>query len=881
VLEGTQHLLGQGVGLSINRALNGNPAPINLVAATPLTPPLVTSATTDTVKIGNAIPLEVRGLSLSSTAPGPNFGNAIDLTSIAPLGGTSLTISENAITGATAEGIDINLNAGTTGTLNLAISENALSATGNALDIGRAAGTLTITAFHDNTVLGTSAGRGIVIAATGGVITFDADPVTAGIQPVPGGTTAIGTAADPVGLAGMTLTDTAGVLNFANLAAGTIGAGDLDIYTAAAAALTVAGPPAGFTLNVTDGAGTLVSNQGPAALINVATIDLDLAQLVSKNSGGRGVMLGTATGSFSAPAGSGPTASEITDFTSIGFEVSNSSVDVSYGGTISDDTGQLVVINSTMGGKTIAFTGAISDGNDGDGQGVSLTSNTGTTIRFSGGLVLSTGSNPAFGATGGGTIAVCDENPCDPAATGALANTLVTTTGVALNVTNTTIGSSNLEFTSISANGAASGITLNTTGAAGGLKVRGDGGGSNNGSGGTIQNTSAAAITLHNTDAVSLNYLNITNPATDGIRITDINGFTLNRSNIVDTAGGTNDKAIDIGDFGVGTPVVGTISITNSVLGPTAPNAAPDDLLAVGIASGSSTWSITGTTFRRTGSSGFNFEARGGSVITTMVDNSTFAGAGEPTSARGIFLNNLDDSVVMLFTVQNSTFSGNTIHVDMNQQNDTDPDGSQTFRVLNNTMTGANSHAINILAATGAFAGSFTGTVSGNAIGNAAVAGSGSAIGNGIRVNINGGSDATMLLNNNTIRQTPNGRGIEVIARNGTGGLDITVTNNDVNPQALSAPLAAIFLQSNCLTVCNTLRADVRGNTVPAPVTAEDIINPGPYIQLIESGASTLQLVDTAPASADCAAQLASTNTGSTGVLGACSLIAGPITTPP
>ena len=67
----------------------------------------------------------------------------------------------------------------------------------------------------------------------------------------------------------------------------------------------------------------------------------------------------------------------------------------------------------------MSFTGAITDGNDGDGGGVSLTNNGGSggaTITFSGGLVLSTGANPAFTATGGGTVNVCDENPCAPAA---------------------------------------------------------------------------------------------------------------------------------------------------------------------------------------------------------------------------------------------------------------------------------------------------------------------------------------------------------------------------------------------------------------------------------------------------------------------------------
>jgi hypothetical protein len=302
----------------------------------------------------------------------------------------------------------------------------------------------------------------------------------------------------------------------------------------------------------------------------------------------------------------------------------------------------------------------------------------------------------------------------------------------------------------------------------------------------------------------------------------------------------------------------------------------------VGIGSGTSTWNVTNTTFRRTGNSGINLELRGSAVVSAFnVSGSTFAGAGFATSARGIFANNLDDSVMTLLTIQNSSFTNNNIHIDLNQQNDTDPVGGSTFRILNNTtMTGARSHAINVFAAAGSFGGTFTGTIDGNTIGNAGVANSGSEIGNGIRVNINGGSDATLRLNNNTIRQTPNGRGIEIIGRNGTGGLDVTVTNNNVNPQALAAPLAAILVQSNCLTTCNTVRSDVRLNTVPAATDVTDFLTT--YIQLVESSTSTLELVDTtSPISGTCASELAATNTGSTGVLGACALIAGPISTPP
>ena len=80
---------------------------------------------------------------------------------------------------------------------------------------------------------------------------------------------------------------------------------------------------------------------------------------------------------------------------------------------------------------------------------------------------LSTGADTAFNSTGntGMTLVVTD--------TVSTSNILATTTGTALNVANTTIGGEDLTFQSISANGAANGIVLNTTGALGGLTVTG------------------------------------------------------------------------------------------------------------------------------------------------------------------------------------------------------------------------------------------------------------------------------------------------------------------------------------------------------------------------------------------------------------------------
>jgi hypothetical protein len=234
-------------------------------------------------------------------------------------------------------------------------------------------------------------------------------------------------------------------------------------------------------------------------------------------------------------------------------------------------------------------------------------------------------------------------------------------------------------------------------------------------------------------------------------------------------------------------------------------------------------------------------------------------------------------------TIQNSTFTGNNLHMDLNH----DGTGSTRYSVLNNTFRSAQSHAFNLFSSAvqaPATGGILDATISGNVVGTAGTASSGSVLGNGFRININGGVDATVLVDGNTVRQTPNGRGIEVISRNGTGGLDITATNNVFNNDFVTTPenagfsLASAFFQSNCVTVCNTLRADIRLNTVPAAAPNGELL--AAQLAIIESSTSTFQLVDTGAASASCTAQLTENNTGSAAANAGCSLIPGPIDTP-
>jgi VCBS repeat-containing protein len=861
-LKNGQHLIGQFAGLTVTF----NPAiTFNGVAGTTSVPlvaqPLPTACSgnpcrpmlDDTVAgapegvaATDAIPTEIVGLNLAGNV------NGVDWTTTAAFAGTgTLTIRDNVIRSAAAEGVDINL-AGT-GATNLSFHDNNITSTGTGLDIQETGtGALTITAFDDNVVSGNTGGSGININTA----IFDSVPGGA-INTVDGGTTIIGASGNGVGGAGMILTNVQGDLHFT---------GNLNIFADGGTGLGVSGTGVGMQLRVNSGGsptGIVEAINGPAVDATAAALDLRLTSAKSTNSASTGVSLTNVTGTFSAESGS-----SITNSTGMDFNISGGTANVTYNGTITDDVGQLVSIASTTGG-TKAFTGAITDGDDGDGSGISLTSNTGATIRFSGGLVLSTGANPAFTATGGGTVEVCDENPCNPGSTGANINKITTTTGTALNVANTTIGSNNLEFRSISAgtaaSGPANGIVLNTTGSSGGLKVKGNG---SAGTGGTIQKTTGDGISMTSTSSVSLSFMNVQNSADDGIDGTSVAGFSLSNASVTGNGTAANQEGISFSN------VSGAVSITNT----TATGNAYNNLRIDNTTGTISSLTISGSSFSNNsatvGNHGALIEIRGTSQVTTAsITGTTFSG----NKVIGIQVTSNDTATVSDFTISGCTITNNELGIDFSKSQTS----SMQFKILNNTtFTGQNSHGINLFTAVGAgTTGNFQGRIQGNTIGNAGVAGSGSAIGNCIRVNINGDANADILLDGNTLRQCPNGRGIEVIGRNGTGGLDVTVTNNNVDTNAPSNPLSDIVVQSNCATVCNTVRADVRGNTVKSGNTSTDFLTA--YLILVESGASTLQLVDTAPASPSCAQQLGSANTGSTDASAGCALIAGPINTPP
>jgi VCBS repeat-containing protein len=790
-MEASQHLVGAGHGLSIPVALNGNASPTVLVAAG--TRPQLTNATGDAVRVTHAIPVEIVGLSLRS-----NSGNAIDLTSAAPLAGSgTLTIANNQFRGASAEGIDVNLNASTTGTLALTIANNtwdlAGTHTGNAVDVNRAAGTLhlafnnntgivstgtavlinggavastTITGFANNSVHQNTGGAGVVISNA----TFDAVPGGA-FQQVDGDNLAIGVTGDPVGGAGMSLTAVQGNLFF----------DDLDVY-GGTTGLTIGGTGGGMTFAVApaspDGIGTSVirASNGAALDVSNATIDLRLDDLDSVTAGA-GVSLSSVGGTFTTDT--------------------DASISKTSGG------GTAFSVASSVSGTTVTYRGTL---NVTSGGGVSLTNNTGSTMSFSGGMTLSTGANAGFVATGGGTVTVTDPP-------GVANNTITTTTGTALNVSNTTIGAGGLTFERISAGTSGTptnGIVLNNTGTLGGLTVTGTGAA---GSGGTIQNATGDGISLTTTRNVNLSRMNVTGNKGSGVFGSAVTNLTLSNLSVLNNTDGLVEAGIKLNNL------FGTSSISNTeVAGSTEDNISVRNDSTAGVLT-SLTISGAGCVVRDnstgSGNVGINIQAAGDADMNGVVIDGCTLHGNRTVAIRG----DAADTSSLEITIRNNVITAGA----PNQGNQGIEVGAATsaqvdFFDIDNNRVGTNgvtssplmNTGINVSAG-GTSACAMSGHVRNNQVVNAGAAMSGF----GIRVFQSSACEIEANVTNNTVSNVGLDYGLLVESggsAGATGRVDAAVTNNTVS--VLSGALDAIRAQArNGSVMC----ARITGNTTTHP----------------------------------------------------------------
>jgi Bacterial Ig domain/Bacterial cadherin-like domain len=829
-LKAGQHLVGEHHGLAIAQNLNGNGSPQTLFTAVPGNRPLIdnSGAGNSSVSATNVIPAEIVGLSLQSAA-----ADAVNLTNAVALPANATTaIQDNVIRGAGAVGIDVKLNAGTTGTLGLTVTGNSWNAagthTGNAVDINRAAGTLNlnlsnntgilsaatavnvvggaaantvITGFANNTVHQATGASGIVVSNA----TFDAAPGTAGYQQVSGGTTAVGISGDGVGAVAMLLSSVAGDLAFT----------DLDLYGAAGFSLSGTGAVnvgAGTGTRVTVGTGvaTFASTGGPAVDVNGATVDLQLAGLTVSASGGTGVSLvgvadGTTAATFSAPSGS-----SIAGASGTAFNLDGGNATVTYNGTITNSAGRSVAVQNRTA-DTATFTGAITD----TGTGILLSSNNvASTTNFQGGLSLTTGANAAFTATSGGTLNVCDENPCNPGATGSLVNTLTTTTGTALNVASTTIGANNLEFRSISANGASSGIVLNNTGTSGGLKVTGTAAAN---SGGTIQNTTGAGISLTTTRDVSLNKMTLASTADSGVNGTGVTNFAFTNGTVTNAGNANPESAIAFdngGGVGVGNNIAGALT-------------------------------ITGNTFTNPFYSGLDVQSDNGVVTAANVSNNVisnpgFSGVNFVGDGNGSTSFTLDKATIDQNNISSS--GGNGVQITGGNGSGSGPggtfgipgDATNVIAITNNSVeldaTGTQAITVAITGANAASRGrsnfliQCNGRNTGGCSSPTAAGLDSSSIGTVILIGCNGYTTMTGTVNNNVItavHTVGGGGGNGIAGGNGVGGagnawtpdLTLVVTNNAIT----GTDGNGILLVSRGTS--GTAKFKIQNNTVATPLS--------------------------------------------------------------
>ncbi|MEA2621351.1 MAG: hypothetical protein QOH61_261, partial [Chloroflexota bacterium] len=500
-----------------------------------------------------------------------------------------------------------------------------------------------------------------------------------------------------------------------------------------------------------------------------------------------------------------------------------------------------------------------------------LDTNTGSTITFSGGLSVSTLANVGFNAIGGGTVNVCDENPCTTG--GAVVNTLNSTSASALNVTGTTIGAEGLTFRSISAGNAtaaadpAAGILLNSTGS-GGLTVTGIG--TTAGSGGTIQNitnrgasfTSAQNITLKNMNFTLVGTVNGADPTVSsgscgamdtggggnlgcaaGIHLATVTGVTLDRlvmNNDSDPTAGVTSS----GQQGINGNNVTTFALTNSQVLNFGNEAGEDGLHFRDI---KGTSAITATTV--SGSERDQVRVLNGSgttVTLTVSGGSTFSTSAIPNGGMGIEFEG-EGSAAMTIDVQTgTTFSGlrsiglqalGKANVQMDVKVNastflntgsagidiaTKDSGDTRFNVTGNGMTNQAATAINIDIG-GSPTGTQNATLQGNVSGNTISTTSGSgAIGisldaNGGQVGQGGVLTATVTGNDVTINGGANG--IVAIVGDGSPTLNATIKNNTMH----SASGGDMFLESSKIsTDTSTACMEVSGNNVPNN-TSDDV----------------------------------------------------------
>jgi hypothetical protein len=438
----------------------------------------------------------------------------------------------------------------------------------------------------------------------------------------------------------------------------------------------------GGTLNFTGTSNTANATNGAAVDLTSTSLGsgATFSTVSATTNASKGINLDTVTGTFTGSGG----AISVTAGGGNAVDVNAGSSNISYAGTITSvAAARLVEITARTGGTT-ALSGNLSG--TGSSTGINVANNTGGTINFTAGTkTLNTGANAAVtlatntGATinftGGGLDIDTTSGSGFTATAGATAisvqgtgNSINSGTGTALNVANSTIANTGLNFVSIAANGATNGINLDSTGANAGLTVSGSGsttqGGDN--SGGTIQST-GDAIRLNNTRNISLTNMRIQNVGTGiadaagAIDATNIQGSNLFRAGTITGmgqaggAGGTNRNGFNI----INTDTNLTMfAVENSVFS----NSDGTSSFFFSSARGTSNMGISITTSDFSDLVALAVQVNAGDTetgvhtVTSTISNNVFRNASAANGQGGLAVISSDQDATHNFTVSNNQF---------------------------------------------------------------------------------------------------------------------------------------------------------------------------------------------------------------------------------
>jgi hypothetical protein len=720
-----------GLPLEARERLIGQPEDL-VVGATTVwagigTNPTITNSAGNGIDLANDV--VIRRVSVADTSAQGITGGTITNADIGP---------ELSVTNSIGAGFSIDGPA--SGTVTMAGSVRHTSGAAPSIRVkNRVGGLVTISGAVDDSGGGVSlSGNSATTVSFTGVLTISTNTNTA-FSAVAGGTVSANNPANTIATTGNTALDLelgttiGGGLTFRSINSSGGNSGIILNGTGSSGGLTVTGsgtPGSGGTIGSKSGPGiALINVNGPVSLTDMATTNVS----------GTDVMV---------QGGSG---------------------DVIYTGTIANTAGASVVVSNKVIPALVNFSGAITDNG---GSGIDLNSNTGAQIRFAGGLALSTGANPAFKAAGGGTVNVTGSN-----------NSLATTTGTALTIDNTTIGASNVTFKSITAgtavSGPANGIVLHNTGSSGHLVVAGNGTNVGATGGGVIQRTTGDAISLADTRDVSLNGLSVNNTGRHGIFGTGVTNLTVSNSDFVTIGNADEEDGFYFRTTGANN-ISGALTVANVHL-----EAFVENGIGIINNSGQLTVSVTDSEFVNNddtfGESAILAQAVSGAglnlnVSTSAFDNIEAAAIRWLADGTGTFDANVSSNTITNQGGPNNFPTTENIVVSTRDQN------TVTFDITGNQISNAIGDGIVVVGD-----GNVQGRIDNNTIGGE----TGAALGDGVRLDMDGVFGAvinsanfvwTVQVNSNTINLGGTGDdGVQILNRDNIGTMNVTVANNSVS----------------------------------------------------------------------------------------------------